>query len=969
MEAQRSPTKDTPTNRRPVSRPFRVMLTHCTGNDMEIHHLQGINIPQACQERNTPASGRITFALLCIASTLLSSCGQPTQPPALQRLLPSVEEQDLADVVHSAESDWVTQTGRPRVTWEFDRTESGWSPVHDIYDATQEAGVLRGTVRGTDPAIATSDHLQTSPLDYLWLRLATDESGPGQVFWATTAAKFISEERSLRFPIRGGGEMVDYVLPIGTNPGWRDEVIRLRLDPPPRSGRIELDFVRIVEADETSSPEVQHLDGTAGKASFDGDLRLSMLSIAPSENSWEITTDHDARLRFSYGVLPASWARLQSGVRFSVFVGPTGGNVREEIFSDILRPRTREEDRGWHDADVELSQRHGSVTLRFRTDSAIFENDSAHRSKREDGSSPISDSSAYGVWGNPRVVRPSSPERPNIVIVALDTLRADTVGAYGYERDTTPHLDRFAASATSFEHAIAQAPWSLPSYASLFTSLYPSMVGVIDPTNVLPDDATTLATLLHQRGYRTIGFTEGGYAGHAWGMDRGFERFWEGTDPARTTKLLRDWLDKRPATPFFLYLHTYELHDYFQASPAHVKEAESLVGRPLELPEDVRQAVIVEGGANLEPRDFAEIRSLYDGAVRVADEWFGRWLHLIEDANLLQDSVVVVLSDHGESFGEHGGVHHGGSLYPEQIRVPLLVQVPALQNRIVSRVGAPVELVDVLPTILELAGFVPPADVQGRSLVPYLTGAASHTEPVAGRATAYSELTDLDLYSLAAPDWQYIYGNRPGACGATAPLLETGRYCELFLGRSRSDDFAVQSGPPGMLPSQARAALVDRYLMAVSGLHLITSNPTGDGRISFRFDGIDPGPPSRIYSEKDDTTEADHTELRLHSGDLDIVSWTGITEESMGVARLEIAAPSRMELLYGPSCEAWPIAETDIKGTALVAAGSARLRVPWEQPEKLWACVMYLPRLSPSPEISQPSPAALERLKALGYIR
>ena len=251
---------------------------------------------------------------------------------------------------------------------------------------------------------------------------------------------------------------------------------------------------------------------------------------------------------------------------------------------------------------------------------------------------------AYALWGDPEVLTPRDERRsrPNIVLVAIDAARADRLGVYGYGRDTTPTIDAFASRATVFDRATSQASWSLPSYASLFTSLYPSMVGVTKTSDVVPEDAVTLASVLRAAGYETAAFTGGGFAGRDWGMDRGFGLTWEGSETEEQVRQLGSWLGRRPSRPFFLYLHTFEAHDYLLRRSNSVQEGARLAGRPLDLPPDAYRALAAEHGRQLDARQMAEVGYLYDGALRVADRLFGRYLDMVKDSGALENAVVVL---------------------------------------------------------------------------------------------------------------------------------------------------------------------------------------------------------------------------------------------------------------------------------------------------------------------------------------
>ena len=325
----------------------------------------------------------------------------------------------------------------------------------------------------------------------------------------------------------------------------------------------------------------------------------------------------------------------------------------------------------------------------------------------------------------------SEPEPPiqNVVLISIDTLRFDHVGLYGAERGVTPVLDGLGARGVVFDQAVAQAPWTIPSHATMLTSLYPSVLGVgpyADPGK-LSDAAVTLAEVFRERGFATAAVT-GGYVSQALGFDQGFDSFRETPgEPtmARAVNLAVQWLDQRdPARPFFLFLHTFEVHQY----RPHARFRELWV-RPYDGPLRELESVpaFVQDPANL-PRvralggeDWRYLRDLYDACLASVDYEIGRLLDGLEARGLRETTLVVVTSDHGEEFGEHGGSGHGYTLFDENLRVPLLMSHPSLPAR---RVAQQVRLLDLAPTLAELAGPPAPALWQGTSLVPLFGGAS-----------------------------------------------------------------------------------------------------------------------------------------------------------------------------------------------------------------------------------------------------
>ncbi|MEZ5063541.1 MAG: sulfatase [bacterium] len=314
---------------------------------------------------------------------------------------------------------------------------------------------------------------------------------------------------------------------------------------------------------------------------------------------------------------------------------------------------------------------------------------------------------------------PAASRRANVLLISLDTLRADRLGAWGYDRETSPALDAFAKTAVRFDRAYSETCWTLPAHLSLFTGLPPSSHGVLDADRALPESVPLLAELLKSDGYRTFAITDGGYVDSFFGFGRGFDRYDEREKDLRSTLFLaRNFLKTvKDDERFFLFLHTYDIHCPYDP-PADY--AERFRTRP---PADRLDVAGKCGnpdynGMTLTPGQIRFLSDQYDAGIRAADDLLGEFFAHLEADEWLKDTIVIVVSDHGEQFGEHGKIGHGDSLYREELHVPLLVRAPGVAPRVSSHA---VGLVDVMPTVLDLVGLGIP-DVQGESLVPVMTG-------------------------------------------------------------------------------------------------------------------------------------------------------------------------------------------------------------------------------------------------------
>ncbi len=335
--------------------------------------------------------------------------------------------------------------------------------------------------------------------------------------------------------------------------------------------------------------------------------------------------------------------------------------------------------------------------------------------------------------------------RPSVLVVTLDTVRADRIGCYGYGPARTPHLDALAAAGVRFTRAYTPAPLTLPAHASLLTGRYPPRHGVLhNGLYRLPDNVPTLAERFRRAGYRTAAFVASTVLNRTYGLARGFERYEDvptrppslerldfapGERDARAvTALALDWLQAQGQVPVFLWVHYYDPHaPYLSHGP--------------------------------DPGDRA-LR--YDREIAYVDEALGLLLQGLERQGA--QWIVVVAADHGEALGEHGELTHGYFVYEEVMRVPLLVRGPSVPaGRLVD---APASLVDVGPTLLELAGLGELPEADGESLVPLWQEPAA-PEPATERAVymearmAYLEYGWSPLFALRRGSWKFIEAPRP----------------------------------------------------------------------------------------------------------------------------------------------------------------------------------------------------------------
>jgi arylsulfatase A-like enzyme len=308
-----------------------------------------------------------------------------------------------------------------------------------------------------------------------------------------------------------------------------------------------------------------------------------------------------------------------------------------------------------------------------------------------------------------------------IILISLDTLRADHLGCYGYNRDTSPSIDNFAKEGVLFEHAVVQAQWTLPSHMSIMTSLYPSSHGVKQTGERLADEHVTLAELLKKEGFQTAAFVDGGYMDGSFGFDQGFDIYdsSQGGGVEMILPKVKKWLDKNNTAPFFLFIHCFDIHNPYDPPPPYDSMFHDFhyTGN-INLNKETMLAIQWKG-LKVNDEDLRHFVALYDGGIRYTDEKIGEFLSYLQASGLSDQSMVIITSDHGEEFKEHGRLGHGQLYYRPNLHVPLILRYPNFLKKGI-RINELVQSIDLLPTILEIAGLPAHPNAQGRSLLPLI---------------------------------------------------------------------------------------------------------------------------------------------------------------------------------------------------------------------------------------------------------
>ena len=365
---------------------------------------------------------------------------------------------------------------------------------------------------------------------------------------------------------------------------------------------------------------------------------------------------------------------------------------------------------------------------------------------------------APAVWAEtpPATVPPPAPAvagdgaRHNVIVYLVDTLRADHLGCYGQDRGVSPRIDGFAAGATLFENARANAPWTLPAVASVMTGLWPPAHGVFEDTRRLVPEAVTLAETLRDAGYQTAAVVTNGFATEAYGLDQGFDELTLIKTARRKSSRVHEeavaWLETRdPERPFFLYLHTIDPHKPYlptdELRRQFAPEADAIW----------RQIVANPAKQRWPPSDHvvAQLLALYDAEIAENDASFGDTLDALQTAGLYDDALIVFLSDHGEEFHEHGAWTHASNLFREVLNVPLIVKLPGQREG--RRVAELAQQIDLMPTLLTYLGVDGPA-TQGR-LLPALLRPA---EAAPRRVFSHTKRKSQTTASVIDGDWKLI---------------------------------------------------------------------------------------------------------------------------------------------------------------------------------------------------------------------
>lgn len=347
-----------------------------------------------------------------------------------------------------------------------------------------------------------------------------------------------------------------------------------------------------------------------------------------------------------------------------------------------------------------------------------------------------------------------------LIVISIDTLRPERLGVYGNSAEVSPELDALARESMVFDQALTTAPWTLPAHMSMMTGLDPVAHGVRNVSEVLSPNLPTLSGSLRSAGYATAAFTDGGFISKVYGFDRGFDLYEEpasGEAPsgfAHSIPRAIAWLDAHAEGNTFLFLHTFDVHAPYTAGDPEVFSR--FRGRPTPDGEDdhwLREARYLYAQRNTGVSGYGRLSELlndYDAGVHEADRGVGRLLDHLRRSGRYEDALIVVLSDHGESFFDHDVyAGHGLFLTDDEIHIPCILKLPHREGA-GKRVSDLVDVLDLYPTVLDVAGLQKQTTLQGESWLGFARG-----EP-RRRKSSFAESFNTESYSLTAQGYKYI---------------------------------------------------------------------------------------------------------------------------------------------------------------------------------------------------------------------
>jgi len=719
-----------------------------------------------------------------------------------------------------------------------------------------------------------------------------------------------------------------------------------------------VDLLGYVRAHPPSPPAAGQAPGVLPSLTF-GQLRPALRSPVPSTLDVPVTVPSHGRFRAGIAVLDTylgqDMVARAAPVRFTASLRLADGRT-ELLFARTLDIRQRVTDRRWIDLGVDVSRLAGSTaTLRLETRTA----------------GPGETAGLFALWSRPVLYDDAEVHaRPNLLLITIDALRADHLGAYGYSRPTTPRLDQLAADGVRFAAAFTSGPMTLPSVGQIFTSSpFPA-----------PTRPTLVSSLFAGGVTRTKAIVNNLYLFHWLTLSTRdpFDSITEAWSwrADRITRNALQWIDQRPGEPFALYLHYIDTHTPYHPPPPF---ATRFTDAAYQGPVGVRfDDVAGARSGRYDSADRARIVALYDGALSFVDAEIGRLLDGLASRGLLDHTLVVVSADHGEEHWDHGSFFHGQSLYDELLHVPLVMRFPGREHA-GQVVREPVRSLDIVPTITEVLALPAFPEFEGTSLLPLI---AHDTSPPGALFAHAANLEFPYRFALRTPRYKLIL------------TIETGRE-ELY-------DLANDPGEKHDLAASAAMAETLHSLRDAMAAH---RQPLRDTAVQVRAvarDGkahdIDltvtaSGTSTLVDPDRIDLAEGDTVALDAHGHTL---RWTGRVGSDPAGIRFDhgplapLAQPPGFELrvvVDGQALPAPAIYLSDAAGhpasapfayrrvaifgqeredPALLASAAPSLSPAGPEPVSVYIWRFPDDRTAASPPALDQ--AARQRLRALGYV-
>ncbi len=686
---------------------------------------------------------------LALAMLVGAACDRPREDPIVVRFV----EDDPPALFDPS----VLSSSDPALEWSFegDDAQARFDEIRFASGSgTLRLGGVYISAKKKEVLIELPGPIETNAVDTVIVTLPGFTGGEVGLRWMAPDGKVHLLSRKIS-PQRRAADGA-YALSLRSHSGWTGEARQPRLSITcKRSKRVVLRSIVAVRH-ELRPDKLEAAVGQAWKVDL-GEVRSALLAPPGLRISRRLEIPEGLPvLSFAYGMT----AVIERPVVFRVLAERDGSGAEEVLWEQTMagekRRRRRSKPR-WQLASVDLSPFAGTdMTMVLET---------AVEGERLD---PLA---GLPVWGHPEVARTAPGAKPNIILISIDTLRADRLSVYGYPRMLTPGLDAWTRRyGVVFENAVVSAPWTLPSTMSMLTGVDAIRHGVNQLFATASSELTLLADYLRDNNYWTAAITGGAFLNPKFGFYRGHDVYYYSPDQAanqleRNVALANEWLGEM-REPFFLFFHTYSVHSPYRARQPYYDELSGGAAPPPGRVIPSGGGFVTEG-SDPEPVSPDVARDMYDSGVAHMDAQMNLLFRRIEELGLRGRTMIIFTSDHGEALGEGGRSGHG-LLQDHNLLVPLVLELPdgSGAGRTVLR---QVRSVDIVPTILDTAGLDPMSDLDGVSLLPLLQDGAEPRVPSV--AVTYAPAHGISL--RVRNRMKYIFRN--------AAWAKAGEREELYL--------------------------------------------------------------------------------------------------------------------------------------------------------------------------------------------